>query len=192
MLSTHPCVSSCLWVNSLWYNGVICHQRAQSSLAQVIACRLCGTKPLPETIITYCQPNPLKHISLSWRDVDCFTPFCLGLNTAKHDSDVMMSAMASQITSPTIVCSTVYSGADQRKRQSSAWLAFVGVIHRWLVDSPHKGPVTRKMFPFDAVIMRKHVHIEIYDGIMHPWHFNRCLAKPPLQSWHRYVITQIA
>ena len=28
-------------------------------------------------------------------------------------------------------------------------------IHRWPVNSPHKGPVTRKMFPFDDVIMNK-------------------------------------
>ena len=45
------------------------------------------------------------------------------------------------------------SGADQRKHQSSALLAFVMGIHRWPVNSPHKGPVTRKMFPFDDVIM---------------------------------------
>ena len=50
-------------------------------------------------------------------------------------------------------CSTVGSGADQRKHQSSASLAFVRVIHRWPVVSPHKGSVTRKMFPFDDVIM---------------------------------------
>ena len=42
--------------------------------------------------------------------------------------------------------STVYSGADQRKHQSSASLAFVRGIHRWPVNSPHKGPVTRKYF----------------------------------------------
>ena len=59
-----------------------------------------------------------------------------------------MGAMASQITSLTIVPSTVYS--DQRKRQSSASLAFVRGIHRSPV---HKRPVTRKMFPFDDVIM---------------------------------------
>ena len=70
-----------------------------------------------------------------------------------HYNDVMMSAMASQITSLTIVYSTVYSGADQRKHQSSASLAFVRGIHRWPVNSPHKWPVTRKMFPFDDVIM---------------------------------------
>ena len=44
----------------------------------------------------------------------------------RHYNDVIMSAMASQITSLTIVYSTVYSGADQRKHQSSASLAFVG------------------------------------------------------------------
>ena len=48
---------------------------------------------------------------------------------------------------------TVYSGADQRKHQSSASLAFVRGIHRWPVNSPHEGPVTQKMFPFDDVIM---------------------------------------
>ena len=64
-----------------------------------------------------------------------------------------MSAMASQITSLTIAYSTVYSGAYQRKHQGSASLAFVRGIHRWPVNSPHKGPVTRKMFPFDDVII---------------------------------------
>ena len=62
--------------------------------------------------------------------------------------------MASQITSLTIVFSTVYSGADQIKHQSSVSLAFVRGIHRWPVNSPHKEPVTRKMFPFDDVIMK--------------------------------------
>ena len=64
-----------------------------------------------------------------------------------------MGTMASQITSFTIVYSTVYSGADQRKHQRSASLAFVRGIHRGPVNSPHKWPVTRKMFPFDDVIM---------------------------------------
>ena len=60
-----------------------------------------------------------------------------------------MSVVASQITSVSIVCSTVGSGAGQRKHQSSASLAFVWGIHRWPVNSPHKRLVTRKMFPFD-------------------------------------------
>ena len=70
-----------------------------------------------------------------------------------HYNDVIMSLTASQITSLMIVYSTVYSDADQRKHQSSALLAFVRGIHRGPVNSPHKGPVTRKMFPFDDVIM---------------------------------------
>ena len=70
-----------------------------------------------------------------------------------HYSEVIMGAMASQITSLTIVYSTVYSGTDQRKHQSSTSLAFVRGIHRWPVNSPHKWPVTQKMFPFDDVNM---------------------------------------
>ena len=64
-----------------------------------------------------------------------------------------MGAIASEITSLTIVNSIVYSDADQRKHQSSASLAFVRGIHRRPGNSPHKWPVTRKMLPFDDVIM---------------------------------------
>ena len=74
-----------------------------------------------------------------------------------HYSDVIMSAMESQITSLTIVYSTVYSGANQRKHQSSASLAFVRGIHR----CPYKGPATRKMSPFDDVIMKSRLVGEI-------------------------------
>ena len=69
-----------------------------------------------------------------------------------HDNNVIMSAMASKITSLTIVYSTVLLDADQSKYQSSASLAFVRGIDRWPVNSLHKGPETRKMFPFDDVI----------------------------------------
>ena len=72
-----------------------------------------------------------------------------------HYNDVIMSTMASQITSLTIVYPIVYLSADQRKHQSSALLAFVRGIHRRPVNSPHKGLVTRKMCPFDDVIMIK-------------------------------------
>ena len=75
------------------------------------------------------------------------------LKRTSHYSDVIIGAMASQLTSLTIVYSTVYSGADQRKHQSSASLAIVQGIHRWPVNSPHKWPVTRKIFPFDDVII---------------------------------------
>ena len=65
-----------------------------------------------------------------------------------HYSDVIMGTMASQITSLTIVFSTVYSGADQRKHQSS------GVGNSPVTGAfPHKWSVTQKMFPFDDVII---------------------------------------
>ena len=82
-----------------------------------------------------------------------------------HYDDVIMSAIAAHITSLTIVYSTVYPGADQSKHQSSASLAFVCGIHRGPVNSPHKWPVTRKMFPFDDVIMT-------YWCPVTPWHGN--------------------
>ena len=74
-------------------------------------------------------------------------------NQQRLYNDVIMGAIASQITSLTIVYSPVYSSRSQRKYQSSASLAFMRGIHRWPVNSPHKGPVTRKKFPFDDVIM---------------------------------------
>ena len=64
-----------------------------------------------------------------------------------------MTMLASQITSLMVVYSILYSGVNQRKHQSSASLAFVREIHRGPVNFPHKWPVTRKMFPFDDVIM---------------------------------------
>ena len=67
-----------------------------------------------------------------------------------HYSDVIMGVMASQITSLTIIYSIIYLGADQRKHQSSASLAFVLGIHQW--------PVTQKMFIFDYFIMKRFVY----------------------------------
>ena len=80
------------------------------------------------------------------------TPVYL-LHLLSYYNDVILGAIASQITSLTIVYSMVYSGADQRKHQSSASLAFVRGIHRGPVNSPQKWPVPRYMFPFDDVIM---------------------------------------
>ena len=74
-------------------------------------------------------------------------------NHCNHYNDVIMGAVASLITSLTTVYSIVYSGSDQRKHQSLASLAFVRGCHRWLLYSPHKWRVARKMFPFDDVIM---------------------------------------
>ena len=70
-----------------------------------------------------------------------------------------MTKVVSQITSLTVVYSIVYSNADQRKDQSCASLAIVRGIHRWPVNSPHKGPVTRKMFPFNDVMYKENNNI---------------------------------
>ena len=85
-------------------------------------------------------------------DTICFAAVGFGWLASRY-SGVIMGTMVSQIISLTIVHSTVHSGADQRKHQSSASLAFVRGIHRGPVNSSHKWPVTRKMFPFDDVIM---------------------------------------
>ena len=96
----------------------------KSTLVLIIAWDWTGIKPLPEL-----------------------------MRTKFHYDDVIMTMLASQITSLTVVYSIVYSGVNQRKHQSSASLAFVREIHRGPVNFPHKWPVTRKMFPFDDVIM---------------------------------------
>ena len=117
-------------------------------------------------------PVTRKNVSTWWRhhvwysdqfqcmQFDPCTPFfrfaspALGQPWAdKHYDGVIMAEIASQIISLTVVYSAVYSGTDQSKHQSSASLAFVWGIHRGPVNSPHKWPVTRKMFPFDDVIM---------------------------------------
>ena len=78
-----------------------------------------------------------------------------------HYDDVIMTMLASQITSLTVVYSIVYSDVNQRKHQSSASLAFVREIHRGPVNFPHKWPVTRKMFPFDDVIMLIFISVSV-------------------------------
>ena len=112
-----------------------------------------------------------------------------GLIRLNHYNDVVMGAMASQITSLTIVYSTVYSGADKRKHQSSASLAFVWGIHRWAVNSPQKGPVTRKMLPFDDVIILPSVS----EYAMKGFGWNRAVARWEIhRSWiHIWKLTTI-
>ena len=76
-----------------------------------------------------------------------------------HYCDVIMSAIASQITSVSIVYSTACSDAYQRKHQSSASLVFVRGFHRWPVNSPHKGPLWFLEFC-----------MYVYNGWMYMWH----------------------
>ena len=85
-----------------------------------------------------------------------------------------MGMISSQITSVKIVYSIVYSDADQRKHQSSASLAFVRGIHRWPVNSLHKWPVTRKIFPFDDIIMLIFI-VNLTPMNTLQWHLNRII-----------------
>ena len=80
-------------------------------------------------VLSYCVQNPV----IFDRDL-----------SRVHYSNVIMSGMASYITSASIVCWTVRSGTDQRKHKNYASLAFVRGIHLWPVDSPRKGQVTQK------------------------------------------------
>ena len=110
--------------------------------------------PLPPSWYEFCHhPSPWKPKYSSWIDSFICLVTALSMTRAKknynpvfltrmvsthsvikHYSGVIMGAMASQITSLTIVYSTVYSGADQRQHQSSALLAFVREFtgHRWI------------------------------------------------------------
>ena len=87
--------------------------------------------------------------------------------TVVHYNDVIMSPMASQITSLMTVYSTVYSEADQRIYQSSVSL----------VDSLHKGPVTRKMFPCDDVIRNLSPSYHNTYSILYAWGYAFCEFK---------------
>ena len=106
-----------------------------------------------------------------------------------HYSDVVMSAMAPQITGVTIVYSTVCTGADQRKHQSSASLALLRGNHRWPMNSPHKGPGTRKIFSFDDVIM---CLISNVSSMRRAWiSVTHCIIKNVLKNSRSYVYWNI-
>ena len=100
-----------------------------------------------------------------------------------HYDDVIMTMLASQITSLPVVCSIVYSGVNRRKHQSSASLAFVREIHRGPVNFPHKWPVTRKMFPFDDVIMYVLLVCYIHSKYISAG-VQRCNRKENNRKWH--------
>ena len=108
-------------------------------------------QPAPNTSATQVDKDYLKTI-----------PGILKIAEAvSHYSDVIMST-ASQFTGIWIVRSI----ADQRKHKSFASLAFVRGIHRWLVDSSRKEPVTWKMFPFDDVIMSCQLSIQHWPVVL--------------------------
>ena len=97
---------------------------------------------------------------------------------------------ATQITGVSTAYLTGCSGADQWKHQSCASLAFVRGIHRGPVNSPHKGPVTWKMFPFDDVIMNGQRHtlvilwVSVYSYISIKVHVLSCQNVYCFYDWH--------
>ena len=137
-----------------------------------------------------CHHPPHPHHNLLLLEQTLAQP-ALSWSNGYHYSDVIITTIASQITSLTVVYSAVYLDADQRKLQSSASLAFAQGIHRWPVNSPCKGPVTRKMFPFDDVIMCSNCYIEEWDAMIHPYaNLSGSLAKPPLTWMMKHVPQQ--
>ena len=93
-----------------------------------------------------------------------------------------MGPIASQITSLTIVYSTVYSDADQWKYQSSASLAFVRGIHRGPVNSPHKTASNAE----DVSIWWRH-HDICVSKLGHHWFKQRAVAySVPIYCLNQY------
>ena len=157
------------------HDGISNHQRFNCLLNHLFKRRSKKTSKLRVTGL--CEGNPLvtggfpsqrasnaENVSIWWRHRVIICGFMVestimantdrGANEPlSHYCNVIMGAMTSQITSLTIVYSTVHSCTDQRKHQSSASLAFAGGFHGWPVNSPHKWPVTQKMFSFYDVIM---------------------------------------
>ena len=66
-----------------------------------------------------------------------------------------MRVTASQFTCLLTVCLAICSGWHQREHQSPHYRLSMRGIHQWLVDLPHKGPVTWKIIPFCDVIMKE-------------------------------------
>ena len=138
----------------IWYIRTISHQRAERT-------RVVYTKARTnQTINIYRHDGSV--LSICWL---CIV-HVYNDGFLEHYNDAIMGAMASQITSPTVVYIAVYSGADQWKHQSCASLPFMRGIQRWPVNSPHKWPVTRNFFPFDDVIMKCHKIYSSQSGIV--------------------------
>ena len=109
---------------------------------------------IQKMISTHSHQVIYRFFSITYFAINQLNNFLEEQASFHHYGDVIMSVISPQITVVSILCTVVCSGADQRKHQSSASMDFVRGIHRSPVNSPHKGPVTWKMFPFDDVTMR--------------------------------------
>ena len=176
----------------------------KSSLVQVFAWCWIDNKPLSDSPTHICstQPERVKSYFAGGQKLEQFQAlneltllmlssmdimFSIHAFASSHYGDVIIYLRASQIASVSVVCSTVGSGVDQRKHQSSSSLAFVQGIHRWPVNSPHKWPVTRKMFPFDDVITN-HANVvfkksEFWGGGWNHCTHNNTFVPNRLVSW---------
>ena len=105
-------------------------------------------------LVPSCLPNipDLQFVCQQAADLKWIC-YIVSVHMLTHSIDIIMSTVMSQITSVSIVYSTVCSGADQRELRSCASLAFVRGIYRWPVNAPHKGPERREMVLFDDVVM---------------------------------------
>ena len=107
-----------------------------------------------DVIVMYSKRATISMIpfnKLMWSQHFIYHGVCTSVGV--HYNDFIITTMASQIAASRLFTQP-FIMRRSKKHQSSASLAFVRGIHRWPVNSPHKGSVTRKMFPFDDVIIR--------------------------------------
>ena len=123
--------------------------------------------------------NPGDIVVVKWHYKALETNLLISQPLAFVYSDVIISAMASQIIGSSIVCSTVCSCADQVKTSK---LRVTGLCE-W--KPPHKGPVTRKMFPFDDVIM--HLMLTRYTYCVISAYHTEGAADMLVLIWHRCI-----
>ena len=163
------------WIISLKWRTVYPKKYAHGFCFAVLCCGYTLTDfPYPSGLLHWhcgnltTAPVPAKQPWWIWINTSCEFIMNDYITTTKQSTTkpcayflgytVMMRAMASQITSLTIVEPTVYSRHRSRKTQSSASLVFEREIHWWPVNFRHKGPVTRMMFPFYDAIMWKEIN----------------------------------
>ena len=80
-------------------------------------------------------------------------PYWVTKPQSVHYSDVIMSMKASQTPASRLFTQPFYFRHRSKKTSKLRVTGLCVGNHRWPVNSPHKRPVTRKIFPFDDVIM---------------------------------------
>ena len=157
------------------------HRWTGSALVQLMACRLFGAKPLSEQILTYSQLENENELKWNETGINYFIN-CLNYRIPRNYIN------DNRYSRHLIICTCGindgnslhwrHNGHDSvsndqphdcllnrlfrrrsKKYESSVSLAFVRGIHRRAVNSPHKWPVTRKMFSFDDIIMGKELRV---------------------------------